>query len=69
MRRGRGPALAIGLAIPWFLFVVISPFLNFPTPRILGMPPLMFFDSIGIVITTILLSIAYKLERRGGIIE
>jgi hypothetical protein len=62
-------ALIIGMGIPWIIFVVISPFLNFPEPRILGLPPLMFWDTLGIVLTSLCLFLAYLIELKGGKIE
>ncbi len=57
-------AIVLGI-IPWIAYVVISPFLNVPKPLIAGVPPLMFWNLLWIVLTTVCLLIAYKIEFGG----
>ncbi len=66
---GKGMAVFFGFVIPWVAYVVISPFFNFfdvktKSPLILGMPPLMFWDTLWIILTPICLLIAYNIEKK-----
>ena len=61
-------ALFLGL-LPWIAYVVISPFFNTAKPLILGMPPLMFWNTIWLEITSICLYGAYRIELGGGLLE
>jgi len=61
-------ALVLGI-IPWVAYVVISPAFNKPEPLILGMPPLMFWNTLWLILTSICLYGAYKLELGGGLLE
>jgi hypothetical protein len=60
----RALAIVFG-AIPWIAYVVISPFFNKPKPLIAGMPPLMFWDTIWMALTSLCLFIAFKIEFGG----
>ncbi|MFA4701218.1 DUF3311 domain-containing protein [Pyrococcus kukulkanii] len=61
-------AMLLGI-IPWIAYVIISPFFNKPKPLILGMPPLMFWNTIWLIFTSLCLYGAYKLELGGGLLE
>ncbi|HII61904.1 DUF3311 domain-containing protein [Pyrococcus horikoshii] len=61
-------AMLLGI-IPWIAYVIVSPFLNKPGPLILGMPPLMFWNTIWLIFTSLCLYGAYKLELGGGLLE
>lgn len=66
---GKGAAVFWGFVVPWLAYVVISPFLNIfnpetKSPLILGMPPLVFWDILWIVLTPFCLLIAYNIEKR-----
>jgi len=61
-------ALLLGL-LPWVAYVIISPFFNKPKPLLLGMPPLMFWNTLWLILTTLSLYGAYKLELGGGLLE
>ncbi len=58
-------ALLFGL-IPWIAYVVVSPLFNKPEPLLLGMPPLMFWDVLWLVLTTLCLYVAYRIEFGGA---
>lgn len=67
---GKGAAVFWGCIVPWLAYVVISPFFNFfdpktKSPLILGMPPLMFWDILWIILTPFCLLIAYNIEKKG----
>lgn len=61
-------ALFLGI-IPWIAYVVISPAFNKAEPLILGMPPLMFWNTLWLLLTSVCLYGAYKLELGGGLLE
>ncbi|WP_457752842.1 DUF3311 domain-containing protein [Thermococcus sp.] len=61
-------ALLLGV-LPWIAYVVISPFFNKPEPLILGMPPLMFWNTLWLILTSACLYGAYKFELGGGLLE
>ncbi|EHR78172.1 hypothetical protein OCC_03938 [Thermococcus litoralis DSM 5473] len=61
-------AILLG-TIPWIAYVVISPFFNKAEPLILGMPPLMFWNTLWLILTSLCLYGAYKFELGGGLLE
>ena len=67
MANGRRIAVIIGLVVPWFLHIVVSPFLNRAEPFILGMPPLFFWITLLMFVTSLCLYIAYRLEGGGAV--
>ena len=60
-------ALLLGI-IPWIAYVIVSPFFNYSSPLILGMPPLMFWDVLWLFLTSLCLYGAYRIEfsKKGG---
>ncbi len=66
---GKGWAVLLGFGVPWFMYVVVSPFFNYfdvktASPLIMGMPPLMFWDTLWIILTPLFLLLAYNIEKR-----
>ncbi len=66
MRNKKRDFIAIILgSIPWIAYVIVSPFFNKPKPLIAGMPPLMFWDTIWMALTSFCLFLAYIVEFGG----
>ncbi len=57
-------AIILG-SIPWIAYIIISPLFNRAKPLIAGMPPLMFWDTIWMALTSLCLFLAYKVEFGG----
>ena len=63
MKKGTRIALCIG-AIPFLTLVLALPFVNRIEPVVLGLPFLLFWILVWVVLTPLLLLIAYLLERK-----
>lgn len=63
MKKGTRIALILG-AIPFVTMVFALPLVNRIEPIILGMPFLLFWLLAWVVLTPVILAVAYKLEKK-----
>lgn len=63
MKKGTRIALILG-AIPFITMVFALPLVNRIEPIILGMPFLLFWLLAWVVLTPVILALAYKLEKK-----
>lgn len=63
MKKGTRIAVALG-AIPFITMVFALPLVNRIEPIILGLPFLLFWLLAWVVLTPVILALAYKLEKK-----
>ena len=63
MKKGTCFALLLG-SIPFLMLVFALPFVNRLEPVILGMPFLLFWIMAWVIMTPVILFLAYRLERK-----
>jgi hypothetical protein len=65
MVKGKKRAFVFG-AIPFLTLVLALPFVNRLRPIILGLPFILFWISLWVALTPLVLYLADRFERRGG---
>ena len=63
MRKGTRLALILG-AVPFLMLVFALPLVNRITPVVLGLPFLLFWILLWVLLTPFILLLAYRLEKR-----
>jgi len=66
MKKGTFFALLLG-SIPFLMLVFALPFVNRLEPVILGMPFLLFWILVWVLLTPLILFFAYRLERKTNV--